>query len=172
MGIPHRHLDCCVSHQLLHRFEWHAAHDQVARERVAKVMPREPLCQSCSLTGERYHSLHFAMAESGAVALAKDVGSLEMSLPLKARLREFGQRNLAATATLGCSLLLLPESPTNDDLSASEIDVFPLQRQQLAKSNARLQSYREHWSPEWVGGLEHPLGLVEGQELKILERYA
>src|SRR5215813_14606612 len=147
MGIPHRHLDCCVSHQLLHRFEWHAAHDQVARERVAKVMPREPLCQPCSLAGERYHSLHFAMAESGAVALAKDVGPLQMPCSLKAFFGDFGQRNLTAPTTFGCSLLLLPESPANHHFPAAEIDVFPLQRQQLAKSSARLQSYGEHCSP-------------------------
>ena len=39
MGVPHRHLDGGMTHELLYGLEWHTAHHQVTRKRMSKVMP-------------------------------------------------------------------------------------------------------------------------------------
>ena len=62
-----------------------------------------------------------------------------MPVRLEDRDRVVGERHLAVAAALGRSLLAVPEGAADDELASDEVDVLPLEREELADPEAGLE---------------------------------
>src|SRR5689334_24885355 len=64
---------------------------------------------------------------------------------------------------------VVPQRAPHDELTRDDIDVLPLECEELANTESRLQVDQEERLPLERGGLQEPFGLVEGEELVVTD---
>src|SRR5229473_65066 len=171
MGVPHRHLDGAMAHQLLNDFQRHSSHHQMTGEGVAERVPADMPKPGAPALARDGVLAPVVRVEHVASGRTENERALEMPVILQHPERRVAQWDLARSAVFGSAHTATIGVPLDEEAPTFQVHTVPLKSDQLAQAESCVESDEQHRLPLGLCRSYEAVSFLKGEEVELWLRH-